>query len=330
MTANPPESDALLEQAIDWMIRTESEPDNPQLRQALQNWRSADQANEAAWLRARRVWESMGEWQPDRKRWPDPVSDGNGEVSGRLPRIHSPRRSRGLRRVATLAAVACLMLAAWPGIYLHLRADHITGTGETQQITLEDGSTVYLGAASAIRTRFSSGERHVDLLSGQAFFDVMANAERPFIVNAGDVNVTVLGTAFDVQLGSRVAAVSVQSGSVAVQPREGDEQQLSPGQQLMIERSSGASRVAQISPSNVAAWREGRLFVHDRTLYDVVETLDRYYGGRILVGAASLGEQRVTGSYNLDNPDIALKGLLRPFDGRVLEITPLLRVLRDS
>ncbi|WP_414711554.1 hypothetical protein, partial [Spongiibacter tropicus] len=106
--------------------------------------------------------------------------------------------------------------------------------------------------------------------------------------------------------------------------------QLVPGQQLTLERRSGELRVDSIAPENVAAWREGRLFVHNRTVADVVEALDRFYPGSIFIADPALAKRRVTGSYDLRSPDLALRGLIQPYSGQVLELGGLLRIVRGS
>ena len=77
----------------------------------------------------------------------------------------------------------------------------------------------------------------------------------------------------------------------------------------------------------VAAWREGRLFVQGRTLADLAETLERHAPGYILIADGDLAARRVTGSYDLTDIDGALSAMVQPHGGRVLHITPLLRIV---
>lgn len=327
MIENKSEADDLLEQAVDWMIRVETTPDDTELQQALNGWREADPKHAEAWQRALRAWGVMGAIPPDRSQWPEA---SNTPAAKSAPIYSIKRRWPKLgRQVAALAVAACLMVAVWPTLRLHALADHRTGVGEIQQVLLQDGSEVHLGAASAIRILYSDDQRQVQLLAGQAFFQVADNAERPFVVKAEGVEVAVLGTAFDVLLGTQRHAVSVQSGTVSIRREATPEQRLTSGQQLTLERASGVSSIQPIAPHNVAAWREGRLSVHNRSIQDVVEILDRYYGGRIFIANATLAERRVTGSYDLNAPDVALRGLVKPHQGEVLELTPFVRVLRD-
>ncbi len=327
MTHKPskPDADALLEQAIDWMLRSEQAPDDVELRRELAAWLAADPGHAYAWQRARNVWNTMGGMEPDRSQWPAAV-----EAAERRPEPVAPPRRGVLKPLLTVAVAACLLVVLGPSLRLQLLADHQTGSGELREVSLPDGSRVHLSAESAIRTDYSDGERRVELLAGQAFFDVVRNAQRPFVVSADSMDVTVLGTSFDVQNASGLYAVSVQSGAVSVS-YDGDlGHQLVPGQQLTLERRSGELRVDSIAPENVAAWREGRLFVHNRTVADVVEALDRFYPGSIFIADPALAQRRVTGSYDLRSPDLALRGLIQPYSGQVLELGGLLRIVRGS
>ena len=75
MTHKPskPDADALLEQAIDWMLRSEQAPDDVELRRELAAWLAADPGHAYAWQRARNVWNTMGGMEPDRSQWPAAV-----------------------------------------------------------------------------------------------------------------------------------------------------------------------------------------------------------------------------------------------------------------
>lgn len=325
MTADLPDADDLLEQAIDWMLRLDAAPDDAALQRDLDRWREQHPGHAEAWRRATRAWGAAAQLEPDRRQWPL-VDDLPGPVSAQL----TPRRRR--RAVVSmpfvsLAMAACLLLVAWPSLRIHFLADYMTGSGELRLITLADGSTVHLSASSAIRTDFEGDTRRVELLAGQAYFDVVRNPQRPFLVSADGMDVTVLGTSFDVQTGAGLYAVSVKTGVVAVRYQGGVAQQLQPGQQLLVERSNGLVNIDAIAVDNVAAWREGRLFVHNRRVADVLETLDRYYPGHILLASAEMSSKRITGSYDLASPDAALRAVVGPLQGQVLSFTPLLRVL---
>ena len=83
-------------------------------------------------------------------------------------------------------------------------------------------------------------------------------------------------------------------------------------------------------PQLVASWRRGQLYLHDQTMRDAVDQLRRYYAGTIILADDSLAERRVTGVYNLSDPEDALLGLVRAHGAKMRRITPWLIVLSNS
>src|SRR5260221_5540279 len=91
-----------------------------------------------------------------------------------------------------------------------------TDVGERRSLTLDDGSTVDLNARSKVRIEFSKAERRVDLIEGQALFQVAKNMDRPFIVKSGEATVRAVGTQFDVDRKATGTTVTVLEGRVVV------------------------------------------------------------------------------------------------------------------
>lgn len=327
--------DRALEQASDWVFRIEARPGDAGLRAAFETWLSADQAHVQAWELACRAWTLAGEVNPaSAGTRPVPFAS---ETQGRSRRSRSGRRRGGhsqsgktLRRVlapAVAAAMALFILA--PTASLWLNADYATRTSENRAIGLDDGSQIVLGAQSAVAKRFTEQQRNVALLSGEAWFDVAHDTARPFVVSAADMTVTVTGTAFDVSITDRTLSVAVAQGSVRVE-RNGQQLidvALKPGDRLSIDRASGRASTMAVSLPEIGAWRDDRLAVRGEVLADVVETLDRHYGGVIIISGDRLKDRRVTGVYDLDDPIRALRALTSPYGGGVRRITPWILVV---
>src|SRR5262249_27512759 len=96
------------------------------------------------------------------------------------------------------------------------QAAFATEIAQTRIVMLPDGSRVTLGAHSEIEQRFSANERRVVLTGGEAFFEVTHNPPRPFFVEAGQANVRVTGTKFNVSQRQSGVAVAVLEGEVHV------------------------------------------------------------------------------------------------------------------
>jgi transmembrane sensor len=123
------------------------------------------------------------------------------------------------RRYFLAASVAVVMFGAstlyW---FEYQRGVYATDTGEQRSIRLGDGSTVELNARSKIRVALHQHERDVELIEGQALFQVAKDHARPFIVQSGDTNVLAVGTEFDVYKHRGSTTVTVVEGRVAVFP----------------------------------------------------------------------------------------------------------------
>jgi transmembrane sensor len=124
-----------------------------------------------------------------------------------------PSRRSWLAIAASVLIVAVGTGAWWQSVHYPL---YSTDTGERRSITLADGSTVDLNARSKLRVEFSKNERRVELLDGQALFQVAKDKNRPFIVAGGDATVRAVGTQFDVYRKDSGTTVTVLEGRVAV------------------------------------------------------------------------------------------------------------------
>lgn len=349
---------ALLEAAADWLVRLREAPEDEAQQQAFQLWCSQTPAHAAAFQRVSRAWDLLGHAVEQTGSLAG-SSDGSQAVAGSAatetafaetapspiaavtaaPRRSGPqaRRAAAPRRwrqavlsAAAGAMAACLAIAAGPVLLLRLEADHYTAKAEQRAITLQDGSQVTLAAASAIATGFSSSARDVELLEGDAYFDVVKDPARPFTVAAGEVRITVLGTSFDVRVTTGMIDVSLAEGSVRAKVSVGgrvQERMLVPGEMLSIDRETGQLVTRQIAPEDIGSWRQGRLYVVDATVSSVLEEIARYHPGWVSLTDEALGHQHVTGFYDLRDPDRALRALVEPFDGEVVAVSPYIRLI---
>lgn len=299
-------------QAIDWLMRLQEEPDNAELLKAFHAWLQQEPAHQDAWDKARQTWALLGELPP---------------AAG--PAAKPARRLQKKRHWMPLAAAALLLLALLPIWVQQTLVDFSTGSGQLAQWTLEDGSSLYLGAQSRADVTFSENGRHVQLRQGEAFFDVRPDEKRPFTVQAGQLLVTVRGTAFDLRVADKHYSVSVREGAVTVDypgaAKGSSSYRLTPGQQLLLDRQTGKVRVLPIAVQDVAAWIEGRLFLQDVSLADALGILQRYQPGYLFMPDTQLAARRVTGSYDLNRPDHARQALLDTHQARLHRMTPWLQ-----
>lgn len=321
MTSDVDDSDFLRSKAVDWLVRIQGAPGDSAARTELDAWLASSEEHRRAYRSVERVWKLTGDLPSGRPSSAREVVE--------LSRVRRTRRAWGL--AATVLA-ACVAFWFFPSLKLRLQADHLTGIAELREVTLEDGSIVHLDAASAIAVRYDKEHRNVELLAGQAFFKVASARERPFVVTAGNVAVTVRGTAFDVGASRDGVSVAVQSGTVEVLVSGSERNVLSTltrGERMVVDRQGAAARF-EVAPEDVASWREHRLIVDGATLGEVVDELGRHHRGVIMVSSRGLADRRITGVFDLRRPLEALHTVARTQDGSVLEISPYLTIVSSS
>lgn len=135
---------------------------------------------------------------------------------------------------------------------------------------------------------------------------------------------TVLGTAFAVQTDGRETSVSVERGAVGVQAKTGTAtEKLSRGDRIAVNATTGQTVRTIVATEDIATWRSGKLFVADASIADVVAELRPYSPGWIVIADERLAAVRVTGLYDLKNPDGSLRALTSMAKGQLQKIGPV-------
>ena len=186
-----------------------------------------------------------------------------------------------------------------------------TAVGERKSFTLDDGSVITLNTRSRVETRFSRSSRDLTLVAGQANFRVAHEASRPFVVVAGDRQVTALGTVFDVRLEGDDVRVVVVQGHVAVQRRPqgrlidavlNERRELAPGQSYSTrgEHLFQPVSVRTVDVNETVLWEEGRVAFNDVPLTEAVAEMNRYSAGVLVVADPSMRKLRISGVFRTD------------------------------
>jgi ferric-dicitrate binding protein FerR (iron transport regulator) len=231
------------------------------------------------------------------------------------------RHSRAffISRIA-VAAILVLVLSLG-GILIFNRTGYQTLYTEnnTVDMILPDASRVTLNAYSGIqyRKKFRGDMRKVSL-HGEAFFEVEPDINRPFIIEAGDVEVIVLGTSFNVKAyedNSEIEVV-VSSGRVALsKPGEIPETIiLNPGNKGIFSRSDQSLEISRDIDKNYLAWKTRSFIFEDQPLVEVVMILNRVYHSSIAITSDSLKEARITTTFNNQTLEAILNVLSATLD----------------
>lgn len=187
-----------------------------------------------------------------------------------------------------------------------------TPKGYKSSFYLPDGSFVKLNSSSSVEfpSSFPDSIRVVRLV-GQAFFEVVRNESAPFIVQADNVNVRVLGTSFDVQSypEAHKLEVAVSEGIVAVDTESGLSETLSQSEMVSLNRETGKMKTSTFSPIYQLGWKDGILAFNDRPLEEVFEELEKWYGVELKTGSKINLNKRFTGIYENQSLENVLTGM---------------------
>jgi len=286
-----------LTEAALWRVRLTEPGATPEFETWLR-----EPENQAAWDLLSRPWNFF-----------DDVADAPEMIAAREAAFADAKRAGNplslfklARPLAGLIAATLVVGAVGMGAYWWQTRpdDYQTIAGERRVITLSDGSKLSLDANSEVTVRYGKHDRSLQLLKGQARFDVAHDRKRPFSVVAGDQKVIATGTAFNIDMAGPKVLVTLIEGHVVVldesdgtgtaRPRSIE---LRAGQQL----TTGPSLPVEIAPANirrVTAWTVGQLMFDDEPLSSVVERVNRYGGMQIVIADPQVGAMKISGVFN--------------------------------
>jgi ferric-dicitrate binding protein FerR (iron transport regulator) len=260
--------------------------------------------------------------------------------SAQLRTLRSRWRSAGVRAAAAVLFVAGLSLlwrANQPdrstspdGRIVAASQIHRTQAGQVDTVKLGDGSTVVLGPASrlTVGADFGGKARELDF-EGQAYFDVVHDDTRPFVVRTSSATLRDIGTTFSVRSdsvgGTRVAVTSGAVDVVATRApastptvlHAGDRAEVS-GERMRVER--GVVTEAELS------WTRGVLEFHDATLAAVAQELRRWYGVELIVTDSTIASRRLTATFDRASADDVGRVLAAVLGGAVTRTGDTLRL----
>lgn len=230
----------------------------------------------------------------------------------------SEQKRGDARRAGPIAALAGGLLACglavlviWPRAQVMTVAPVVlqTAPGQHRVATLADGTRVTLDGATRLEVRLGAWRRQVELVRGEAFFDVAHDAGRPFTVRAPEGSARVLGTAFDLERGDGRLELSVRRGRVRLAPAGLIHRtaELTMGQRAFAKEG----RLSAVRAFDLHAddWRSGWLETDGISLARLVERLNRASATPITIADPTLGRQRVAGRFRLDEPRDLVRNL---------------------
>ena len=318
-------------QAQDWLIKLETGAMAEGDEDRFTDWLAEDELHGEIFYEVEQAWQLMG--QVDAEQVNDPIEQTQVEsVTGEAQQLvlnqTSGWFSRHLLPIAATVMFTLTSMIWWQEAYYVMSTDHYTFTGTRDEVTLADGSVVTLNTDSAIDVEFDQKTRLIELINGEINVQVAPNQNRPFVVKAGDMYVTALGTAFIVRKQADAPpSVIVTEHSVNV---AGLSPTLKPvileeGEQVsLLEQQESFTAIKQVDQTQAAAWMNGKYVFIDRTLEEVIKELGRYYDGRMMIRDETLKSLRISGVLDIDDPVRSLQNLAQSIPIAVTTLSPYL------
>lgn len=298
------------EQAAEWAIRLENGDLSYEDDHALAAWLADSERNQGALLRAEAALSLLNRGRA--------FTDNVERQSSVQLSFKRAMRSKALAFGSIVTIAASVLLFA---IVVPRPTVLATQVGEIRRVPLNDGSIVTLNTGSEVKVAMKPSQRTLQLENGEAWFSVAHDKKRPFLVEAGDIRVKAVGTAFSVRRRPGGADVFVTEGVVEIWHVGPD------GRRLRLPAGSRAFFSSTDEPDEVhavtdeierrLAWRRGEIILSGESLGYAITEFNRYNTSKLVVESRALAEEPLVGSFNIDQPEQFASSAARLFGASV-------------
>jgi transmembrane sensor len=320
------------EQAADWFIRLREDEITESVLAQWFAW-CEDPENLSEFHAVGLLWRESVQVDIDRRFTAESVLDPREDGRPNSPSNWRKYALSCVSRPGYWIGVGCavLFLAGWPYVRSHI-SPQTRGRPQTANLAAEsvvhasempDGTQLVLAPHTSVAIDFSGSRRSLVMSGGEAFFKVHPDKQKPFVVAAGGLTVTAVGTAFDVRSEADKVVVVVQEGVVAVTgtntpTARGESWRIASGYQMIFDATSRTSTVSAVDPERALAWRSGRLEYLSENLGTVIADVSRYTSYRIELGDPRLAKMKYTGTVDTAAVKDWLNGLQTAFPIRAV------------
>lgn len=269
---------SIQEAAIAWHVRLESERVTDQDFEDYGRWMEAHPDHSAAYLRVEAFSADLSTL----------VASDQASAATVFAEKPARRFQQNWQALAACFAVLGLLAvgfaaATFTGSAAPSIATYQAAPDTIKTIILSDGSKVILGPGATMKASFSDDARSIAAFNGTGFFEVAKDTKRPFTVNIGDFDITVVGTQFEVVSSNERRRVVVAEGVVTVAPRQQATAKQSPIQLSAgrgIELKKNTQSLVSQDIAEIAQWRRGSLQFQNASLDEIVRRLNDLYGSQ--------------------------------------------------
>ncbi|WP_426425295.1 FecR family protein [Bradyrhizobium genosp. A] len=319
-----PEIEPLTQEAIDWVVRLKSGEATTADAEALRRWRSESAAHEEAFRCAVKLWRDfkiVAEQSPARPAAPEAT-----RVAPWANRRIARRAFLGGAIAASAAGYVIVRppLGLWPSLH-EMSADYRTVKGEQRQVALGSDISLTLNTLTSIAVRSTDEQPRIELISGEAAVVAKAPSAKPLVMTIGTGRVIAARADFNARCVDDLVSVTCLSGAVTVEQGQ-QSVQLRSNQQISYS-SIGLRSATTADPVQATSWQSGLLVFHDKLLSDVVDEINRYRPGRIVITSTDLRRRVVNATFHLDQLDNFLVQAQELFGAKVTQLPAGLTLL---
>lgn len=300
-------SDDVFEQASNWFLQLQGTTDEALLSE-FKGWLETSPIHEEAYLEVLMLWQELDETVAETE--PETIFDIEpADIKSHKNTLLSNIKVNNIKsfmQYTSLAACILLMVFIVPQ-HVWQPADYATATAQQRTIILDDGSKIHLSAQSAVNVDYSAKSRNIELLYGEAFFEVTGDPQRPFKVGSGDQTAQAIGTAFNIRQLNQQVQTTLTEGVLKLDFKKQGTLLINAGQ-----RVDWNGRGHQLSDGDYAylpSWKRHIVRLDKMPLKDAVKLLNRYYTPIFRIADPGLGEKTLQGTLPLNNLDTAMKVL---------------------
>jgi len=292
------------DQATAWFARLHANDVTTEEQEQFNNWYGASRQHAEAYDKICLLWDLL---EAPAKR----VEAGLKAEQPAPAQQPLPGKQPHIRRFMAASALTLVMLLSYqlPMHYQNWQSDYHTAPGQQLTVALDDGSRLTLNTDTALAVDFSAKQRNIELLRGEAYFQVFPDKNRPFIVSNGSAKARAVGTAFSVKKTDADMQVIVSEGTVEVSAGAADAPAwVHINQQVDYQQG----RVGPVMPSNILetlAWQRGQLIFKRQPLSKVIQEVNRYRSGQIMLINPKLKERIVSGVFDTADPSAVIDGI---------------------
>jgi transmembrane sensor len=285
-------------EAYAWVVRFVSGAANPADVAALRAWSARSPAHAAAFDRASKVWQAV-----------EPVARKLAEINPPALIRDTPVRGASPGRRAFLAGALTASVAGTAELVIHpplglwpswseLTADYRTKPGEQRQISLPGHVAIDMNTRTSIALLATKNTAHrIELISGEAIISAPPESSSELTVLAADGRITASNARFDLRSDGRSACVTGIAGKILIECGPASLSLLAGQQVTYSARSFG--EIATVDPDKIIAWQNGVIIFDATPVSEVIEEINRYRAGRVILTNTKLGRERFSARFRL-------------------------------